>query len=93
MSSCSAITESLKLLTKTLQLAEKATSTGKSLEDSPHLEILVKQISGLAQLPTKQLSSWVTRVVVGSPADKAAQVETNTSLLRKFVEGISKEEW
>ncbi len=93
MASSTAITESLKFLSKVLHLAEKATSSGKPLGDSPHLEVLVRQVSGLALLPPEQLSTWIRRLVVGSPADNEMDAETNTSLLRKLMEVLSKEEW
>ncbi len=92
MSSCAAITESLKFLSKVLHLVHKATGSGRSLGDVPHLRVLLDQVSGLSRLPTKQLSAWVARVVIGFPSDNPAEVGNNTSLLRKLVEILAKEE-
>ena len=80
-----AIAESLKFLSKCLHLAEKG-------HMEAHLVVVVKQMSGISELPTARLQSWLRRLVVGSSADGPSEVAANVLLLRKFVELLTRED-
>ena len=79
--------EGLQFLISVLTQAEKSPNKAQDLSR------LISQISSFGGLSPDKLTKWLRRVVLGSAVDGSSDVRRNTSLLRKFIELLTKPDW